>query len=55
MQILSNGAVAIADAGVAHGRTVAGASTGTEAGGIVGFRLGTILENPEILIPELHA
>ena len=55
MQIVSSGTVAIADAGAAHCRTIAGASTGIEDVRIVGVGPDAILETPDILVPECNA
>ena len=55
MRILSNGAVAIANADAAHGRAVGGVQTEIEGGRILGVGPGAIFENPGILTLESRA
>ena len=55
MQFLSNGAVAIADDGAAHGRIVMAATIGIEGVGIVGVGSDGILGNPDTFSPESNA
>jgi hypothetical protein len=55
MQVLSNGAVAIVDAGAAHGRTAVVASAEIDGVSAVAVGRDATRENPDILIPESNA